>query len=71
MRLTNQLKLQRVKSGDLTQAQLAELVGCSRQTINSIEKDKFKPSIELVLKLAKVLNVKVEEIFQLEDLKEE
>jgi putative transcriptional regulator len=67
MRLANNLKLQRVKSGDLTQQQLADLVECSRQTINSIEKAKFKPSVKLALKLAKVLKVNLEEIFYLED----
>ena len=67
MKLANNLKLQRVKSGDLTQQQLAGLVECSRQTINSIEKAKFKPSVELALKLAKVMGVKLEEIFYLED----
>lgn len=67
MKLLNNLKLQRVKSGDITQDQLSKLVSCSRQTINSIEKGKFKPSVELALKLAKVLNCKVEEIFELDD----
>ena len=67
MKLANNLKLQRVKSGDLTQQELADLVKCSRQTINSIEKTKFKPSVELALKLAKVLKVNLEEIFYLED----
>lgn len=59
------MKLARVKAGDLTQQQLAGLAGCSRQTINSIEKGKFNPSIELVLKLARALKVSVEEIFSL------
>jgi putative transcriptional regulator len=67
MNLLNYLKLQRVKSGDLTQDQLAKLVSCSRQTISSIEKGRFKPSVELALKLANVLNCKVEDIFKLED----
>lgn len=65
MYLKNNIKLARVKKGDLTQDQLAQLVGCSRQTINSIEKGKFKPSIEIVLKLAKVLDATVEELFYL------
>ena len=66
MILVNKIKLARVKNGDLTQQELADKVGCSRQTINSIEKGKFKPSIELVLKLARVLDTKVEEMFYLE-----
>ncbi len=67
MKLFNSLKLQRVKSGDITQQELADLVHCSRQTINSIEKSRFKPSVELALKLARVLNVSVEELFQIEE----
>ena len=67
MKLRNNIKLARVKHGDLTQQQLADLVGCSRQTINSIEKGKFNPSIELVLKLSKALAVPVEEIFTLDE----
>jgi putative transcriptional regulator len=67
MIIKNFIKLHRVKAGDITQAELAVIVGCSRQTINSIEKNKFKPSIELALKLALAFNVKVDDIFRLED----
>jgi len=66
MKLRNNIKLARVKGGDITQQQLADLVGCSRQTIHSIEKGKFNPSIELVLKLSEALKMPVEEIFYLE-----
>lgn len=66
VKLLNNLKLQRVKTGDLTQDQLAKLVSCSRQTISSIEKGKFKPSVELALRLANVLKCNVEDIFKLE-----
>lgn len=57
----------RVTNGDLTQQDLADKVGCSRQTIHSIESGKFVPSVELVLKISKVLSCKVEDLFQLED----
>ncbi len=63
----NQLKLQRVAHGDLTQQELADKVGCSRQTIHSIESGKFVPSVELALKMAKILKVQVEDIFMLEE----
>lgn len=52
-------------NGDLTQQDLADLVKCSRQTIHSIESGKFVPSVELALRLARVLKVKVEDLFQL------
>ncbi|HEX7673290.1 MAG TPA: helix-turn-helix transcriptional regulator [Bdellovibrio sp.] len=63
MKLENKLKLARVAQGDLTQQDLADKVGCSRQTIHSIESGKFVPSVELALKIAKILNSKVEDIF--------
>jgi putative transcriptional regulator len=50
---------------ELTQEQLAQSVGVTRQTILSIEKGKFTPSVALALQLADVLGVKVEELFQL------
>ena len=62
-KLKNKLKLARVANGDLTQQQLADLVSCSRQTIISIENAKFVPSIELSLKIAKVLQTPLENIF--------
>lgn len=67
--LENKVKLARVAQGDLTQQELADKVGCSRQTIHSIESGKFVPSVELALKLARALNVKVEELFFLEESK--
>jgi putative transcriptional regulator len=63
--MKNFLKEERLKK-QLTQIQLAELVGVSRQTIFSIEINKYVPSVLLSLKLAKALGKKVETIFQLE-----
>ena len=63
--LENKVKALRVANGDLTQQQLADAIGCSRQTIHSIESGKFVPSVELALKIARTLNVKVEDLFQL------
>ena len=51
---------------ELTQATLAELVQVSRQTIISIESNRYVPSAILTLKLAKSFNKKVEELFELE-----
>jgi putative transcriptional regulator len=65
MELANKIKILRVIKGDLTQQNLADQVGCSRQTIHSIESGKFVPSVELALKIAKVLSCKVEDIFEL------
>jgi putative transcriptional regulator len=51
----------------MTQADLAEKIGVSRQTINAMEKNKYVPSTLLALKIAKLFKIPVEEIFILED----
>lgn len=50
-----------------SQDDLAKLVEVSRQTINAIEREKYDPSLPLALKIAKVFNKKVEEIFFLDE----
>ena len=51
---------------NITQAELSDLIQVSRQTINTIESGKYVPSTVLALKMAKVFDVPVEEIFELE-----
>jgi len=63
--MKNTVKEERIKK-QLTQVQLAELIGVSRQTIFSIEVNKYVPSVVLSLKLAKAFGKKVEDIFKLE-----
>ncbi len=60
------LKDIRTKAG-LTQAELADLVGVSRKTINTVENGVFVPSTLLALKLAAALETKVEALFYLQD----
>ena len=55
------------KTFDLSQGALGDLVGVSRQTINSLEKGKYNPSITLAFKLAKVFNCSIEDIFIYEE----
>ena len=64
--LLNTLKSERERLG-LTQAALAEAVGVSRKTINTVEKGVFLPSTLLALKLARALDRPVEMLFQLND----
>ena len=52
---------------NITQAQLAELAGVSRQTINSIESNKYVPSTVLALKIARIFGKPLESIFMLDD----
>ncbi len=63
--MKNSVKEERLKK-QLTQVQLSELIGVSRQTIFSIEINKYVPSVVLSLKLAKAFGKKVEDIFKLE-----
>ncbi|WP_321387273.1 helix-turn-helix transcriptional regulator [uncultured Enterococcus sp.] len=60
-----QLKYYRTEIKNMTQQELANQVGVSRQSINAIETGKFLPSIELSLKLARFFEVNVEELFYL------
>lgn len=57
----------RFERGELSQQRLAEMVSVSRQTIVSIEKGDYAPSVKLALLLAEVLETSVEELFALEE----
>ena len=63
--MRNSIKVARAEK-NLTQENLAHEIGVSRQTINSIEKGRYVPSTILTLKLAKVFDKTVEELFQLD-----
>lgn len=65
MNLRSTLKDHRTEAG-MTQAALAEAVGVSRKTINTVENGVFIPSTLLALRIAQVLDVTVEQLFQLE-----
>jgi len=61
-------KLKEVRlSLNMTQEELAERAGCTRQTIIALEQGKYVPSIELAFKIARVFNVTLEEVFQYEE----
>ena len=64
--MNNTLRVQRAIH-QMTQQQLAEAVGVSRQTINAIESKKYVPSTVLALKIAKVFGQPVESVFMLEE----
>ena len=64
-RLANRIKEKRGELG-LTQAELAERVGVTRKTVNTVENGVFVPSALLALKLAEALSVPVEELFRIE-----
>ncbi|WBL27064.1 helix-turn-helix transcriptional regulator [Zunongwangia sp. HGR-M22] len=64
--MKNRIKVLRAEQ-NITQAELANRVEVSRQTINAIEKGKFDPSLPLAFKIARLFNLKIEEIFQDEE----
>ena len=66
MPLLNHLKEHRARLG-INQQQLGSLAGVSRQTISQIERGDYSPSVTLALKLAKICNVTVEDIFTYEE----
>ncbi|MDX1667088.1 MAG: helix-turn-helix transcriptional regulator [Saprospiraceae bacterium] len=64
--MKNQLKIERARK-DITQAELADIVEVSRQTINAIEKGKYAPSTILALKLSRYFGKSVNDLFELEE----
>ena len=66
MPLNNRLKEYRAKI-NVNQTEMGKLVGVSRQTISQIQRGDYSPSVTLALKIAKVLDAKVEDIFSYEE----
>jgi putative transcriptional regulator len=64
--MKNNIRVERAIK-NITQAELADLIGVSRQTINTIESNRYVPSTVLALKIARVFEKPVEEVFFLED----
>ena len=59
----------RFENNEMTQQELANLVGCTRQTIIALETGKYVPSLHLSFKIARIFGVTVEEVFQFEEEK--
>ena len=66
-RITNNIRRLRFDHNEMTQEELANRVGCTRQTIIALEQNKYVPSIELAFRVAKAFSVPLEEVFQYED----
>ena len=65
-RVVNELRRLRFDAGEMTQQELAERVGVTRQTIIAIEGEKYSPSLELAFKLARAFAKPLEEVFRYE-----
>lgn len=61
--VTNQIRMLRFMADEMTQAQLAESVGVTRQTIMAIEKGRYSPSLEVAFRIARVFDKEIGEVF--------
>jgi putative transcriptional regulator len=66
-RISNQIRQLRSKCGELTQQELADRIGVTRQTVNAMEADKYSPSLEVAFRIARLFKVDVEKVFQYDD----
>jgi len=62
--VTNEIRALRLLHGEMTQQALADRVGVTRQTVNAIEGNKYSPSLEVAFRIARVLDVPLERVFQ-------
>ena len=65
--VTNSIRTLRFAKGEMTQADLADRVGVTRQTIIAIEQGKYSPSLEMAFRIARVFGVPLDEAFQYSD----
>jgi putative transcriptional regulator len=66
-RVTNSIRALRFTHGEMTQAELAERIGVSRQTVIAIEQGRYSPSLEMAFQIAKVFKVPLDSVFQYPD----
>jgi len=62
--ITNTIRTLRFHTGEMTQADLAEKVGVTRQTVIAIEQGRYSPSLEVAFRIARVFGVGLEDVFQ-------
>ncbi len=62
--ITNQIRKLRFEHGEMTQSELAEKIGMTRQTVAAIEAGKYSPSLEAAFRIAHVFGAKLDDVFQ-------
>jgi len=67
--LKNQIRRLRFEKGEMTQQELADKAGVTRQTIIAIEAGKYSPSLTLAFQIAKAFKASIEDVFQYENVK--
>jgi putative transcriptional regulator len=70
-RITNEIRALRFTHGEMTQADLAERIGVTRQTVIAIEQGRYSPSLEVAFLIARVFSVGLDDVFQYPDQDEE
>ncbi|MEV1288655.1 helix-turn-helix transcriptional regulator [Micromonospora sp. NPDC049679] len=63
-RVTNRIRALRFTHGEMTQAELADRIGVTRQTVIAIEQSRYSPSLEVAFLIARVFGVPLDEVFQ-------
>lgn len=63
-RVTNRIRALRFATGEMTQAELADRLGVTRQTVIAIEQGKYSPSLEMAFRVAQVFEVPLDDVFQ-------
>ena len=63
-RVTNNIRALRFARDEMTQAELAERIGVTRQTVIAIEQGRYSPSLEMAFRIAHVFGVRLDEVFQ-------
>ncbi|MEV7009695.1 helix-turn-helix transcriptional regulator [Streptosporangium sp. NPDC051022] len=69
-KVTNSIRALRFAHGEMTQAELADRVGVTRQTIIAIEQGRYSPSLEMAFRIARVFTVPLDDVFQYPDTEE-
>ncbi len=62
--ITNEIRALRFHQGEMTQQELADRVGVTRQTVNAMERNKYSPSLEVAYRIARVFDVPLERVFK-------
>lgn len=66
-RVTNEIRRHRFEAGEMTQSDLADRIGVTRQTVIAIEQGRYSPSLEIAFKIARVFDVPLDDVFGYSD----
>jgi len=70
-KVTNAIRTLRFAHGEMTQADLADRIGVTRQTVIAIEQGRYSPSLEMAFRIARVFDVPIDHVFQYPDSEEQ